>query len=139
MTSDCDRGEAIAYRSCSDNSQVSMDQLAATILEEDQTKSWDNNDANDFLRSDSYPQPLDPLGNPKESTSTIPTDIHGDIDMIERLITICYRFEDIFSRDVLPTPVDIPPFEVNVDMKKWRKSGNRTPPRPVTIAKQLVK
>jgi hypothetical protein len=112
-------------------------QLVATILEEDQTKSWDNNDANDFFRSDSYPQPLDPLGDPKESTSTIPTDIHGDIDMIERLISLCHRFVDIFSRDVRPTPADIPPFEIAFDMMKWHQSSNRAPPRPMTIAKQL--
>jgi hypothetical protein len=112
-------------------------QLVATILEEDQTKSWDNNDANDFLRSDSYPQPLDPLGDPKESTPTIPTDIHGDIDMTERLIALCHRFEDIFARDVRPTPADMPPFEIDVDMMKWHKSCNRAPPRPMTIAKQL--
>jgi uncharacterized protein YaiI (UPF0178 family) len=80
--------------------------------------------------------PLD-LGDSKESISNIPTDIHGDAELRERLINLCHRYEEIFSREVRPTPADIPPLEIDVDLLKWHRNSNRAPPRPMTISKQL--
>ena len=124
------------YRSCNVNSEsLWANQLVATILEKADLESRDHDDSFEYLKSESSILPFE-LGNTKESTSPIPTDIHGDLDMKERLVTLCHRFEDIFSREVRPTPADIPPFEINVDLIKWHRSSNRAPARPMTIAKQ---
>jgi hypothetical protein len=111
-------------------------QLVATILEKEDILSWAQDDSEDYFIPESSSLPLD-LGNQMESTSIIPTDIHGDTDLKERLVSLCHRFEDIFSREVKPTPADIPPFDIDVDLIKWHRSSNRAPPRPMTIAKQL--
>jgi hypothetical protein len=110
-------------------------QLIAQLQDRDEILSWENDDP-EIYEPDQSNLPLD-IGNLDESMSKIPIEIHGDEELKEQLTSLCHQYEEIFSREVRPTPADIPPFELDVDLNKWQRNANRISPRPMTINKQL--
>ena len=62
--------------------------------------------------------------------------IAGDEVQQNKLRLLCNEFRDIFSNELPANPAKIPPFDINVDDKKWKVSRNRTPPRPQSTANQ---
>jgi len=53
-----------------------------------------------------------------------------------QLKALCAEFKEIFSTEVSAEPADFPPFEIKVNVEKWKVSANKTPPRSQTMAKQ---
>ena len=62
--------------------------------------------------------------------------ISGDDELQIKIRQLCEEFEDIFSNELPAEPADIPPFELDVDIKKWAVFRNRGPPRPQSVPKQ---
>jgi transposase InsO family protein len=55
--------------------------------------------------------------------------IEGDSDLRAKLVILIQKYSHIFRNDLAADPADIPPFDVVVDMEKWRNPKNRGPPR----------
>ena len=72
----------------------------------------------------------------------------GDIDIIDkiticgsdeqkaRIKALCVKYKKIFSDELDSTPCDIPPFDLQVDKKKWETYKNRGPVRQQSALKQ---
>ena len=60
----------------------------------------------------------------------------ADEDLQLKIRTLCAEFEDIFSNELPAEPAKIPPFNLIVDLDKWKLPRNRGPPRPQSTTKQ---
>jgi hypothetical protein len=52
------------------------------------------------------------------------------------LVLLIQKYSHIFRNDLAKDPADIPPFELQVDMEKWRNPENRGPPRVQSSSNQ---
>jgi transposase InsO family protein len=62
--------------------------------------------------------------------------IEGDPSLQAALALLIQKYAHIFRNDLAKDPADIPPFNLQVDMEKWRNPKNRGPPRVQSSANQ---
>jgi hypothetical protein len=62
--------------------------------------------------------------------------IEGDAPLQAALALLIHKYAHIFRNDLAKDPADIPPFNLQVDMDKWRNPKNRGPPRVQSSANQ---
>jgi hypothetical protein len=62
--------------------------------------------------------------------------LEGDPELISGLVILLTKYAHIFRNDLPKDPADIPPFDLIVDMEKWRNPKNRGPPRVQSSANQ---
>jgi transposase InsO family protein len=62
--------------------------------------------------------------------------IEGNVGLQNALVLLIQKYSHIFRNDLAKDPADIPPFELQVDMEKWRNPKNRGPPRVQSSANQ---
>jgi transposase InsO family protein len=62
--------------------------------------------------------------------------LEGDPELISGLVILLKKYAHIFRNDLPKDPADIPPFDLVVDMEKWRNPKNRGPPRVQSSANQ---
>jgi hypothetical protein len=56
-------------------------------------------------------------------------EIQGDPDLQQKLRELCSEYHDIFCKLVRPTPANVPPMDLHVDLEGWAKAENSKPPR----------
>jgi hypothetical protein len=57
-------------------------------------------------------------------------EIHGDPDLQNQIRQLCSEYHDIFCKLVRPTPANVPPMDLHVNLDGWAKGENSRPPRP---------
>jgi hypothetical protein len=62
--------------------------------------------------------------------------IEGDSKLRAGLVILIQKYSHIFRNDLAANPADVPPFNLIVDMEKWRNPKNRGPPRVQFSANQ---
>jgi hypothetical protein len=62
--------------------------------------------------------------------------LEGDPELISGLVILLNKYAHIFRNDLPKDPADIPPFDLVVDLEKWRNPKNRGPPRVQSSANQ---
>ena len=61
--------------------------------------------------------------------------LEGSPEFKTRLRLLCERYRSLFSSTLLPTPAQVQPMELKVDLQKWRAPRNRRGPRVQTNEK----
>jgi hypothetical protein len=108
-------------------------QILATLQERDDLLTWEDDDDDIDITTNTSLN----ITNSDITRSNIPEQIHGSDSLKERITSLCYQYEEIFSRDVRPTPADVPPMTLDVNLTMWHRNSNRAPPRPLSVEKQL--
>jgi hypothetical protein len=62
--------------------------------------------------------------------------IEGDAELQAGIRKICRKHKSIFRNTIRDEPANIPPFDLDVDSKKWEQPRNRLPVRAQSIQKQ---
>jgi hypothetical protein len=62
--------------------------------------------------------------------------IEGDAELQAGIRKICIQYKLIFRNTIGDEPANIPPFDLDVDSKKWEQPRNRLPVRAQNIQKQ---
>ena len=106
---------------------IQSEQLAAEALPDD--------DEIDHNKHDTF-APWLPTPTEQSPLLLINIDPSADKNLQSQIRTLCKSFEDIFSNELPPEPANIPPFDLIVDMEKWKIPRNRGPPRPQSTSKQ---
>jgi hypothetical protein len=56
--------------------------------------------------------------------------IEGDAELQNDIRKLCVKYKSIFRNTTGEDPANIPPFDLDVDLKKWEQPRNRLPVRP---------
>jgi transposase InsO family protein len=62
--------------------------------------------------------------------------IEGNSELTTSLVTLIAKYAHLFQTELTAEPAEIPSFDLNVDLEKWRNPKNRAPPRVQTSANQ---
>lgn len=62
--------------------------------------------------------------------------IEGDTELQTSLVHLIKQYAHLFQNELAAEPAEIPSFDLNVDLEKWRNPKNRGPPRVQSSANQ---
>jgi hypothetical protein len=110
-----------------------QDLFAASIVTDDEI---------DYEKTDSF-APFLVVEKPLSRNGFFPNDpllsailIEGDPELTGPLVTLITKYSHLFRNELSPEPANIPPFDLVVDLEKWRNPKNRGPPRVQSPANQ---
>jgi len=112
---------------------LNKSEVKRQVLTKSQLLNWEDEDDLEIEDDDDW----DPFNKNPKTDQGLGYKVFGDPILQASIHALCAEFKDVFSDTLTPEPAMLNPMELQVDSSKWQTNKNRTPFRPVSLAKQI--